>query len=237
VEVQQLELDLWQSLDAAVRYPETANLQRLCDALEGAIAHHPLQEQLQVAGEMLRQITEVYAARAEWMMSGWEHQHNPQEPIVDLEGYAELFAQSLSLDLGELFEEPEAVVYPSDRQGRSGAKGTVVGLLDKEALLAELDQRLEEHPEMTEAEAFEAAISVAHGEDVSAWVGAIGQALQQGAGQEMSLMELQGRSGMPLVAMWLGGLLGGYGLEQRGSSISGRRFGWRVQRSEPYSAA
>jgi hypothetical protein len=32
------------------------------------------------------------------MMSGWEHQHNPQEPIVDLEGYAELFAQSLSLD-------------------------------------------------------------------------------------------------------------------------------------------
>jgi hypothetical protein len=171
---------------------------------------------LQVAGEMLRQITEVYAARAEWMMSGWEHQHNPQEPIVNLEGYAELFAQSLSLDLGELFEEPEAVVYPSDRKGRSGAGGTVVGLLDKEALLAELDQRLEEHPEMTEAEAFEAAISVAHGEDVSAWVGAIAQVLQQEPSQELSLMGLQERLEMPWVAMWLGLLLGGYGLEQRG---------------------
>jgi hypothetical protein len=216
VEIRQLELDLWQSLEAATRYPETANLQRLCDALEGAIAHHPLQEQLQVAGEMLRQITEVYAARAEWMMSGWEHQHNPQEPVVNLEGYAELFAQSLSLDLGELFEEPEAVVYPSDRKGRSGGGGTVVGLLDKEALLVELDQRLEEHPEMTEAEAFEAAISVAHGEDVSAWVGAIAQVLQQEESREMSLMELQGRSGMPWVTMWLGVLLGGYGLEQRG---------------------
>jgi hypothetical protein len=221
VEIRQLELDLWQSLEAATRYPETANLQRLCDALEGAIAHHPLQEQLQVAGEMLRQITDVYAARAEWMMSGWEHQHNPQEPIVDLEGYAELFAQSLSLDLGELFEEPEAVVYPSDRKGRSGSGGTVVGLLDKEALLAELDQRLEEHPEMTEAEAFEAAISVAHGEDVSAWVGAIAQVLQQEENQSLSLMQLQERSKMPLVMMWLGVLLGGFGLEQHGEFYTG----------------
>jgi hypothetical protein len=216
VEIRQLELDLWQSLEAATRYPETANLQRLCDALEGAIAHHPLQEQLQVAGEMLRQITEVYAARAEWMMSGWELHHNPQEPMVNLEGYAELFAQSLSLDLGELFEEPEAVVYPSDRKGRSGVGGTVVGLLDQEALLAEMDQRLEEHPEMTEAEAFEAAISVAHGEDVSAWVGAIAEVLRQEENQALSLMQLRERSGMPLVTMWLGVLLGGYGMEQRG---------------------
>jgi hypothetical protein len=128
------------------------------------------------------------------------------------------------MDLGELFEDPEAVVYPSDRKGRplrylrssAGAGGTVVGLLDKEALLAELDQRLEEHPEMTEAEALEAAISVAHGEDVSAWVGAIAQVLQQEESRTLSLMELQGRSGMPWVAMWLGVLLGGYGLEQRG---------------------
>jgi hypothetical protein len=82
--------------------------------------------------------------------------------------------------------------------------------------LAELDQRLEEHPEMTEAEAFEAAISVAHGEDVSAWVRAIAQVLQQEESREMSLMEVQERSGMPWVTMWLGVLLGGYGLEQRG---------------------
>jgi hypothetical protein len=40
--------------------------------------------------------------------------------------------------------------------------------------------------------------------------------LQQEGSQEMSLMELQGRLGMPWVAMWLGVLLGGYGMEQRG---------------------
>jgi hypothetical protein len=75
------------------------------------------------------------------------------------------------MDLHDLFEEPEAVVYPSERQSRSATQGTIVGKLDKEALLNALDERLAEHPEMTEAEAFEAAISVAHGEDVTSWVG------------------------------------------------------------------
>jgi hypothetical protein len=69
---------------------------------------------------------------------------------------------------------------------------------------------------MTEAEAFEAAISVAHGEDVSAWVGAIAEVLRQEENQALSLMQLRERSGMPLVTMWLGVLLGGYGMEQRG---------------------
>ncbi|MCU0569414.1 MAG: hypothetical protein MUF49_22910, partial [Oculatellaceae cyanobacterium Prado106] len=149
MEIRQLELDLWQSLEAAVQYPETANLQRLCDALEAAIAHHPLRMQLQIAGDMLQQISAVYAARAEWMMTGWEHQHNPQEPVVSLQDYADLFTQSLSLDLSDLFEEPEAVQYPAERQGRSPREGSVVGLVDQEALLSQLDQRLSEHPEMT----------------------------------------------------------------------------------------
>jgi hypothetical protein len=214
MEMQQLELDLWQSLDAAVRYPETANVRRLCDAVEGAIAGHPLQEQLQMAGELLRQISEVYAARSEWLMMGWEHRHNPQEPVVNLEGYSELFVQSLSMNLEDLFEEPEAVVYPSDRRQRTPS-GTVVGMVDKEALLAELDQRLEQHPGITEAEAFEAAISVAHGENVSEWVEAIGQALTEQT-QEQTLVKLQERLGLPLVEVWLGVLLGGYGLVQRG---------------------
>jgi hypothetical protein len=219
MEMRQLELDLWQSLDAAVRYPETANVQRLCDALEGAIADHPLQEQLQIAGELLRQISEVYAARATWLMDGWEYRHNPQEPIVALDGDANFFAQSLSLELEDLFEEPEAVVYPSERRSRSTPQGTIVGELDKEALLNALDQRLAEHPEMTESEAFEAAIAVAHGEDVTSWVGAIAQVLaeQDGEqGREQTLLGLQARLRMPWVEVWLAVLLGGYPVEQRG---------------------
>jgi hypothetical protein len=219
MEMRQLELDLWQSLDAAVRYPETANVHRLCDALEGAIADHPLQEQLQIAGELLWQISEVYAARAAWLMDGWEYRHHPQEPIVALDDDANFFAQSLSLDLDDLFEEPEAVVYPSERRLRSAPQGTIVGELDKDALLNALDEQLSQHPEMTEAEAFEAAISVAHGEDVTSWVGAIDRALVEQDGEsngEQTLFGLQEQLRMPWVEIWLAVLLGGYRVEQRG---------------------
>jgi hypothetical protein len=219
MEMRQLELDLWQSLDVAVRYPETANVQRLCDALEGAIADHPLQEQLQIAGELLRQISEVYAARAAWLMDGWEYRHNPQEPIVALDDDANFFAQSLSLELNDLFEEPEAVMYPSERRSRSAPQGTIVGELDKEALLNALDERLAEHPGMIETEAFEAAISVAHGENVSEWVGAIDQVLREQDGEqsgEQTLSALQERLRMPWVEVWLAVLLGEYWVEQRG---------------------
>ncbi|MCU0571253.1 MAG: hypothetical protein MUF49_32390, partial [Oculatellaceae cyanobacterium Prado106] len=71
------------------------------------------------------------------------------------------------------------------------------------------------HPEMTEAEAFEAAIAVAHEEDVTRWVGAIAQVLEEGSG-EQTLLGLQERLEIPLVEVWLGVLLGGYGLMQRG---------------------
>jgi hypothetical protein len=157
----------------------------------------------------------VYAARAAWLMDGWEYRHNPQEPIVALDDDANFFAQSLSLDLDDLFEEPEAVVYPSDRRSRSTPQGTIVGELDKELLLNALDERLAAHPEMTEAEAFEAAISVAHGENVSEWVGAIGQALRE-QGQEQTMLGFQEQLRMPWVEIWLAVLLGGYRVEQRG---------------------
>jgi hypothetical protein len=91
-----------------------------------------------------------------------------------------------------------------------------VGVLDQSALLAQLDQRLSEQPGMTEAEAFETAIAVAHGEDVSAWVGAIAQCLTKAGKRGMWLVELQRRLKMPLMQVWLAVLLGGYEVEQRG---------------------
>jgi hypothetical protein len=115
-----------------------------------------------------------------------------------------------------LFEEPEAVVYPSERRTRSVPQGTIVGELDKEALLTALDHQLANHPEMTEAEAFEAAIAVAHGEDVTAWVGAIDRVLKEPE-QEQTLLGLQEQLKMPWVEIWLATLLGGYRVEQRGA--------------------
>lgn len=70
---------------------------------------------------------------------------------------------------------------------------------------------MEQHPGMTEAEAFEAAIAVAHGENVSEGVRAIADVLEG-----RSLPEVHRRSGLHWVEVWLALLLGGYGMEQRG---------------------
>jgi hypothetical protein len=47
MEVVQLQLDLWQSLETAAQFPETADVRSLCWMLELSIAEQPLNEQLQ----------------------------------------------------------------------------------------------------------------------------------------------------------------------------------------------
>lgn len=122
MEIQQLELDLWQSLETASRFPETADLRSLCDALEQTLLDQSLAEQLAVAGNVLVQLSEVHAARADLLISRWERRHNPTEPVVNLEECVDLFVQSLSLDVTDLFEEPEPMQYPANRKKRHPLK-------------------------------------------------------------------------------------------------------------------
>ena len=217
MEIEQLELDLWNALEKARQFPETMDVRSLCDALEHAIVDKPLAEQLRVVAEGIEQLVGVYAERADYLIDGYERRHHPQEPIVDLEGCVELFVQSLQLDVSELMEPEEEVQYPGQRRSRVQEEtGSVVAILDQAALLAQLDQRLSEEPGMTEAEAFNRALTTAHDEDVSAWAGAIGQGISAMGGEAVLLLELQRAIGMPLVQIWLALLLSGYDVEQRG---------------------
>lgn len=54
--------------------------------------------------EGIEQLVGVYVERADYLIDGYERRHNPQEPIVNLEGCMELFVQPLQLDLSELME-------------------------------------------------------------------------------------------------------------------------------------
>jgi hypothetical protein len=218
MEIEQLELDLWNALEMARQFPETMDVRSLCDALEQVIIDQPLSEQLRVVAEGIEQLIGVYAERATRLIDGYERRHNPQEPIVNLEGCVDLFVQSLQLDVTELMEPEERVQYPAQRRSRirEEATGSVVGVLDQAALLAQLDQRLSEQPGMTEAEAFNRAIATAHDEDVAAWSEAIAHGMNAMGGEAVPLLVLQGAIGMPLIQMWLALLLSGYEVEQRG---------------------
>lgn len=215
MELQQLEIDLWLSLETATQFPETADVRSLCTALEQTITEQPLAEQLAVAGDVLMQLSEVYAARAELMFSRWERRHNPQEPVVDLEGCVDLFVQSLSLDVTDLFEEPEPLQYPANRKKKTlSQEGSVVGEVDKEALLNWVDQMEQEQP-LNELQMAEQIRELAHGESVEEWVRAIAQYLQH-LHSNIRLPDLQQALKMSIVELWIGLLLGGYSLEQQG---------------------
>jgi hypothetical protein len=208
MEVLQLQLDLWQSLETAARFPETADLLSLCAELERAIADQPLSEQLQMGGEAIMQLTGVFVARSELMISGWEYEHNPQDPVVELDGYAELFVQSQHLDVAELFEEPEAVNYPEDRRSPCHDDQSVTGEVDKAALLSLVDE-LER--ELTEDELTQQVQELAHDEPIGEWVEMIRDFLSQPPDPVVSFPELVSGLNIPCVAVWLGLLHGGEG--------------------------
>lgn len=222
MEIQQLELDLWQSLEAASRFPETADLRSLCDALEQLLGQQPLSEQLQVAAEVLVLLCEVCAARAEWLIAGWEHRHTPSEPVVDLQECVDLFVQSLSLDVAELFEAPEPVQYPANRKQKLDLDpdDSFVGEVDKATLLNLVDELLQEQIP-NEVELAEQIRSLAHGENVEVWSQSIRQCLES-FNSTVQLTELQRTLKMPMVEVWLGLLLGSYQLEQKGEFYDAR---------------
>jgi hypothetical protein len=215
MEIQQLELDLWQSLETASRFPETANLRSLCDALEQTLFDQPLAEQLTVAGDVLVQLSEVHATRANLLISGWERRHNPAEPVVNLENCVDLFVQSLTLDVSELFEEPEPIQYPVNRKKTSSQEeGSIVREVDKNALLDWVDQMTAAQP-LDELEMAEQIRDLAHGENVEEWSRAIANYLQR-LGSKILFPDLQQALKMPIVELWLGLLMGGYSLNQQG---------------------
>ncbi|MGI0495303.1 hypothetical protein ACN4EG_26285 [Alkalinema pantanalense CENA528] len=217
MEVQQLELDLWRSLETASRFPETADLRSLCDALEQTLSDQSLADQLAVAGNVLVQLSAVYEVRANLLISGWERRHNPAEPVVNLEDCVDLFVQSLSLDVTDLFEDSEPVQYPTNRQKKLDPliEGSIVGEVDKETLLNWVDQVAAEQP-LDATQMAEQIRELAHGENVEEWSRAIEQYLGS-VGAEIQLVKLQKELAMPIVEVWLGLLLGGYPLAQRGA--------------------
>ena len=192
--VQQLELDLWQQLAVAENSPEQMSVEQLCLGLEQMVAQAPERQQLEVAGEALVQIAEVFSQRADLLLNDWKQAHCEEGPVLSGGALAGLMRQSMALNLDALMAEPEPVTrrtFPKDEVE------SVVAIVEKEVLLQEL--------ELQEAED---VLSVVEEEDVKAWVDAIRSYLSNGV-EQVSLVELQECLGLSLGRLWLGILLGG----------------------------
>jgi len=192
----QLELNLWEELE---------DFQHLLDGVEAIVSHLPESQQLQVAGDALLRLAELCESRSELLTTAWEE--SDRDPIVGQGFFAEMVRQTMAVDLSELMP-PAPVRKPRTRTAKP--TGSIVATVEKEAVLAMVEQL-----EMEAETQKQAVLGVAHSENVSGWTQAIFRWLGQQS-SEVSWSELEAGLGMPWVELWLGLLLGGFQVEQRG---------------------
>jgi hypothetical protein len=179
---QQLELNLWQILAVAQNEPATVGFIELCGHLDGL----NLVDGARAVGE----IAEIYRVRAETILTEITAAYLPvKEPIVPDELWAHLYRTTFILRDEHLYLEVEHD-YPQERQ-------SVIKL------------GVEADEVATEAMIQATVMGNAHGEEIELWASRI-RAVMAECGS-MLLVELQQQSGLSLVDLWLGLLLGDTG--------------------------
>jgi hypothetical protein len=183
---QQLELDLWQIFAVAQAEPATANMVMLCSHLEGL----DLIDGARAIGE----IAEIFRSKAEIVLAEIAATYLPEEePVIDDDLWAHLYLRTFVLNDGHLYLESEHY-YPEERQ-------SVIKLgSDADFLVAD---------ELHKIEAIKEILGNAHSEDIPGWAAKVRKVMAKvGA---ISLLDLQRRSGLSLLDLWLSLLLGDTG--------------------------
>jgi hypothetical protein len=216
-QVEQLQLPLWEMLQEAAVAPDEADLRQLLNVLDQSLSVLDTVEQLQVAAEAIAQIVQVFQERSTLTFEELEASNKDAGPVMPDDAFDRYVRQTMELDL-EQFIEPLASLPRKlpERSSLLDQQGSVVGELDRSALLQALDEQMSQHPGLTDVEAFNQTLQLAHDEDVSTWVGTVACWMAEQHISTISLLQLQRSVEMPLVQLWLALLLGEYTLEQRG---------------------
>jgi len=215
--LEQLELELWDVLHEAAIAPAEADLKQLLTVLEQSLATLDTIGQLQVAAEAIAQIVQVFQDRSVLAFEELEAKNSDEGPLMPSDAFDRYVRQTMEVDFDQFIEPIASLPRQSpERSPFLTAQGSVVGELDQVALLCALDDQLSQHPEWTEAEAFNEALNLAHDEDISTWAHTIAQWMVAQNISTIPLVQLQQSVEMPLVQLWLTLLLGGYTIEQRG---------------------
>ena len=128
--------------------------------------------------------------------------HPEREPCLSLDAFDLYVRQSSFVDLEQFIEAP---ALPEVERGYE--RGSVVRELSVTEALAEITEVVAE--EMQVAQVAELVLGIAHGEEIELWASRIRSVM--GECGEMLLLELQQQSGLSLVDVWLGLLLGDTG--------------------------
>ena len=186
------QLTIWTLLDRVIAEPLDANIIDLSNWI-GSL-------DLESAGDALVTWGVSYRDRAIQLLDEWQLKSplvpaELVEPFYDRSLFNDLVLGRMEWNLGDLVETIEAD-YPTERQA-----APAIAPVNKSNALALAD--------------LQAAVDAAHTESISEWGAAISDRLDE-CGQSVSLLELQRSVDLPLVQVWLGLLLNGFEIEQRG---------------------
>jgi hypothetical protein len=203
-----VQLSLWDYLDTASKTPVDADLFGLLDRVEQSIELLPISEKLAVAGEAILRLGEIYGDRCAVTLAEIGYLSHPErEPCLSLDAFDLYVRQSSFVDLDQFIETPE---LPEVERGYE--RGSVVRELSVAEALTEVgDEVVTEEMEM--ARVSNLVLGIAHGEEIELWASRIRDVMIESG--QMLLVELQQQSGLSLVDVWLGLLLGNTGCSLR----------------------
>jgi hypothetical protein len=212
----QLELNLWQQIQAAEADPLACDFKQLCLTFDRTIAQLSQRDRLQAGAEAIAQLADLLVIRAETYFEEWQQRFDPTGPILEEDAIAELVRQSFFLDLDDLISDPEPRFrLPSEREYEEG--DSVVIALEKEEAIALAEEAAEgEAMVFDRPSAIAMSVELEHSEDVGAWIELVRRWMEACGLESVSLLDLCCGVELSTVEIWLAALLGGFALRQTG---------------------
>jgi hypothetical protein len=203
------QLTIWDVLDEMSVAPPTSTLAPVWKCLDTELENLSTEAQLYTAAEAFYQIADILKSRAESILEDVRAQNDTDGPIISTDIFAGLVRTTMHLDLDDLIEPEIPQTFrphgPHQFSSPTELGDSVAAPVEKANVLAMLN----------EVTTLEDVRNLASDEDVEKWQSAIANHLIN-VKNEISLTKLQQGLKMPMVEVWLGLLLGGFTLEQRG---------------------
>ncbi|MGH1397460.1 MAG: hypothetical protein ACRAVC_25995 [Trichormus sp.] len=219
------QLTIWDILDEMSEAPVTSSLTPVWECLDAELEDLPVEAQLSTAAAAFYQIADILKSRAQLLLEDVRAQNDVEGPVISTNIFAGLVRTTMQLDLDDLIEEPAPQIFrphgPHQFSHPSENSDSVAAPVEKENVLA-----------MLEIQTVEDVHRLAGDEDVDKWQSAIANYLVN-VKDEIALTKLQRKLKMPMVEVWLGLLLGGFTLEQRGDFYDSKNV-WVIAKSSNY---
>ncbi|MBW4528880.1 MAG: hypothetical protein KME18_27585 [Phormidium tanganyikae FI6-MK23] len=211
---------------------ETIDLKAAWRSLDQSIAQLETPQQIQMVGRAIEHLVELFVASSEQRFEELDATLTQDGPQMTIKQFLPYVRQSMEIDfsqfVGGFDRETERGPYaPREFESED--------LEDDRTIVAAVNPaKLADAVEGLEAEAvidLEAALELAHIEDVEAWTKAISVYFEVADAETVSLQTLRQSIHLPWIEVWLGLLLGGYPLERRGTDFYGGEIWVRSQPS------